>query len=358
MNQPSTIKNIQVLRGIAAMMVVTYHAIGLLESRSGRTLDFHHGVLSSGVDLFFVISGFIMVFVVHTRHQAPLDFLYNRLCRIAPLYWFYTLLILIIALTFPSLLKGTEIDFTHVVQSFLFIPAYHPAQKDMLWPLLIPGWTLNFEMFFYIIFGALLAVKSSGLRIVFLTIALTSLVFYGLVTEPTGPRWEAYTSPLLLEFLAGALVGDAYVRGQRITRYGAWICITLGLCLFAVDAGGVIWTEARAARWGLPSVLVFIGALGLESSRPTNKVLKQLGDASYSIYLSQVFTIGFFGFIWLRIGNGSLLFDTAIFLLAIFTSAVIGIISHQLIERPINELIKNKQRRSHNAVTPILNKSD
>lgn len=340
MSPQPTIYNIQILRGVAAMMVVIQHCIGQMESRGGRRLGFEFEVGQAGVDLFFVISGFIMVFVIHRRNQTPVQFWRNRICRIVPLYWFYTLIMTGIVLAVPSLLKTAEFNLPHILQSLFFIPAYHPKIENAVWPLLVQGWTLNYEMFFYLIFGAILTVKTAALRMSCLTVILVGLVILGLVLGQMGPLWQTYTSPLLLEFLAGALIGATYVRGRLITRRGAWGCLALGLLFFAFDAWAAGWTDVRILRWGLPSVLVVIAALGLETHQPGNRILRMLGDASYSTYLSHTFTIGVIGVVWTRFGNGSLALDTTMLLFSIAASAVIGIISYQIVERPMAAWIR------------------
>ncbi len=340
MNAQPTIHNIQILRGIAAMMVVFHHTIGQMGSRGGRDLGFEIIIGRAGVDLFFVISGFIMVYVTHDRDRTPIEYWRGRIIRIAPLYWFYTLTLALIALVAPSMLRSTDLQLVHFLKSLFFIPSQHPIFETKLYPILVQGWTLNYEMYFYLIFGLLLAIKTPRQRIGMLSIILVGLVAIGFLFPPKGsnlvePLWQTYTSPLLLEFLFGALIGVAYIHWYHQVRQVSRVCIILGLGLFALGVWQPDWTELRVIKWGLPSAFLVTGALGLETNQSGNGILMMLGNASYSTYLNHTFTLGVIGIIWARFGNGSLLFDAGMFSFALAASAAIGILSYKLIERPM-----------------------
>ena len=157
---------------------------------------------------------------------------------------------------------------------------------------------------------------------------------------PDGPLGWTYTSPLLLEFLAGALIGSAHASGYLPSRNVAWACLMLGLGLFAVAVWSPGWAAERAITWGVPSALLIIAALGLETGRPGPHIFRALGDASYSTYLNHTFTLGVIGVLWARLGDGSLLFDGLMFLVALAASAAVGILSYRLIERPMTAWLK------------------
>ena len=107
----------------------------------------------AGVDIFFVISGFIMWVTTHDRPTTPLRFMTNRIVRIVPLYWLITLAVAAMAFAVPSLFRGVVLTPEHVIKSLLFIPHYYPGMPTRVWPLLLPGWTLNYEMVFYLVFA-------------------------------------------------------------------------------------------------------------------------------------------------------------------------------------------------------------
>ena len=145
--RPEVLVSIQALRALAALAVTTYHAL--------QWADGGFDVGRAGVDVFFVISGFIMWHVTAGRDMAPADFLWRRLTRVAPLYWLSTLGVLAVALVWPAFLPEVRPGWAHLALSLAFIPHLDP--KGLPFPTLPPGWTLNYEAVFYLIFAAALA---------------------------------------------------------------------------------------------------------------------------------------------------------------------------------------------------------
>lgn len=336
------LQNIQILRGIAALMVVIFHMISQIERRGGRSLIFDFDVGQAGVDIFFVISGFMMLYVTHNRNRQPLIFWRDRLIRIVPLYWFYTFVMVFVLVTLPNLLKTAQFDQLHIFKSLFFIPANHPKIHDRVWPLLIQGWTLNYEMFFYLIFGALLLISAERLRLGLLGGILGALVVLGFLVSPDGAIGQTYTSPLLLEFLVGALVGRLYVSGYMCGRLAGTICLIAGVALFAAAEWSPGWAGTRALTWGIPALLVFIGALALETSKPRPRLLRLLGDASYSIYLSHTFTLAAAGMLWSKLRNDSLVIDVSMIIVALVASAGVGVVSYRVLEQSFMSWFKRK----------------
>lgn len=184
---------VQYARAVAALSVLIFHAA----QRSG--LDFAIG--ARGVDLFFVISGFIMWTVSIERETTPSAFMIARVKRIVPLYWIATSFLVLGALlgAFPTLRQ--ELSGSHVLQSLLFIPHVSPGSGE-IWPVLVPGWTLNLEMFFYGLFAVSL-VLTPAVRLAALSILFLALVAAGVVLRPENAIALTYTNPLILEFIAG-----------------------------------------------------------------------------------------------------------------------------------------------------------
>ena len=139
--------SIQYLRAVAALMVVFHHIINA-KPWLFNPLE-NYPSLATGVDIFFVISGFIMY--VAARNEAPLEFLKKRIIRIVPLYWVATLAFVIVK-TKLHIFSLTPEDWLHIAKSLAFIPHHDPTNPGKIWPYLIQGWTLNYEMFFYLIF--------------------------------------------------------------------------------------------------------------------------------------------------------------------------------------------------------------
>src|SRR5579872_364486 len=144
---------IQYLRALAALMVAYSHLAHQIPAYLSA-LSLHRWVttdrLYNGVSIFFVISGFIMY--VTGAESSPVQFAKRRLVRIVPLYWLLTGLLFLCALFTPEFARMTVATPQTLAKSLLFIPYFNAGQGGRLYPLLIPGWTLNCEMFFYLIF--------------------------------------------------------------------------------------------------------------------------------------------------------------------------------------------------------------
>ena len=154
------IVSLQYLRAFAAMLVVAFHACDKLAKMDNANPAVAFPVGLTGVDIFFVVSGFIIFVTARQSDATPLGFMRKRLIRVAPLYWVLTLFLAGVAIMKPEVLATTVFDLRHFVASMLFIPWQHPQIGAML-PLLIPGWTLNYEMAFYVMFAASLALPRS-----------------------------------------------------------------------------------------------------------------------------------------------------------------------------------------------------
>ena len=274
---------IQMLRGIAAMMVVFVHIDIQLERLRFGTLG--TGWLSCGVDIFFVISGFIMWTSVERRGgMSGGAFLRNRLIRIVPLYWFVTTIVLLVGLAMPHVMATTKIELGHVVTSYLFLPARHPV-TGVFWPLLIPGWSLNYEMLFYVIFALALVIAPASRAVRFWLIAglLSAMVLVADLTKSRLDVMNFYDSPMIFEFVAGILLGVLWRRGV-IRRSPLSLAVLVG-------GFALLWPGLGLGTAGtiVGAALIVAGAVFLPPL-PHNP-LSTLGDASYSLYLTHAITL-------------------------------------------------------------------
>ena len=148
-----TVVPIQILRAVAAIAVVVSHAAQNLDRFAIAPNTSHFFVSgAAGVDLFFVISGFVMVYAsepLFGSASGAVTFLYHRIVRIVPLYWLATTFYVIVAVLLPGL--GTAYPIRTVAASFLFIPTLLP--DGGIHPVVLQGWTLNYEMLFYVKIG-------------------------------------------------------------------------------------------------------------------------------------------------------------------------------------------------------------
>ena len=321
---------VQDLRGIAAMLVVVYHA--------ARGRDGFHPVLGQvdlgavGVAVFFVISGFVMGHAC--RDEPPLTFLRRRVIRIVPLYWLLT------AVWFAILLRADiaqGLPFRRVgelLQSLFFLPHWNANSPDRIWPILVPGWTLNFEMFFFAVF--LVGLRLGPARQA-TALLLVALVAAGALLQPQDPRLITWTHPYLLLFVAGLGLSIAWDRG--IPARMAWALPAGAAVLLAAALPEIRGVLAEAALFA-GAIATMAGALALQVARPALSLplLRQLGDASYSIYLSHTITL----MVWRRaaapVFGGPL--SAAGIVAAVLACTVVGLAVDRLIERPMSRRLR------------------
>jgi exopolysaccharide production protein ExoZ len=323
---------IQYLRAIAALMVVVHHA------REPQSWLFNpldtYPAFAWGVDIFFVISGFIMF--VAASNEMPLEFVKKRLIRVIPLYWVSTILLLLILTKFhPFSLDSAE--FTHLIKSFLFIPHYSPSHPGKIYPYLIAGWTLNYEMFFYGLFLiGLIFKKTAFVSSVF----IVTLTLLGLLVTSDNALFRAYTNPILLEFLGGLWIGYFYKNNlMRFNLHFLLIVGFMGLFFLPFLQLGDYLTLGRISF----SLMIIVGAVSLSRSTFHYPFLNLLGDASYSIYLTHsVVSIRIAHKLWSSVDVTGMLQFIIWVLLTIIISTVIGVIVYLVIEKPTLNWLRTK----------------
>ena len=290
--------SLQVLRAVAVLLIVARHLQVYAARASGSSPmlgQFFAGDM--GVDLFFVISGFIMV----TVHRSPVarpaqaaEFLYRRVSRVYPLYWFYSLLALVVYLWWPGWLHRFDVGMdVHPLRSFLLWPQRH-------WPLLGQAWSLVYEMYFYLVYAGLLLLPARwfwrGL-LFWAGAVLTGNFILAYLPALDCPETRLVCALLTLEFIAGALVGLAVRRTEPTRRHAVWGWLAVGLSV-AWIVGGLLPLEVHLAGgrrllgYGVPAVALVYGFTVLENAgRRPAPFLARIGDWSYSVYLSHIFVI-------------------------------------------------------------------
>ena len=318
MGSHSKIITVQALRAVAALAVLIRHA-GFRE----------YQFLAAGVDLFFVISGFIMVvscWPEFGKPWAPRRFAVRRIVRIVPLYWLVTLFMMVL-LCFG---KNVVPEPVRILESLFFYPFATGV------PVLPAGWTLNFEMMFYAVFALALVMRPRP-AVIAVSTTLVTLVILGWVLGPVGRNNVAF--PLSLEFIFGMTIGVAHCEGARVPKSLGALAIIFGFLaigfsqkLGLISGGG---DPMRVLVWGVPAAFVVAGAtLAQWIWRPfVNRPAVLLGDASYALYLFHQPLI----MILAGLGYGR---SSWPFVIAICIMASISI--HFLIERPILGWIRSK----------------
>lgn len=280
MTMSANLRSLQVLRALAATSVVYSH-IGAWPTFG-----------TFGVDIFFIISGFVMALVIGGG-QGPGVFAISRVARVVPLYWVMTTGLLVLAFIKPELLNSTTADLGNYLRSLFFLPYF--KENGQLHPMLAVGWTLNYEMFFYLCIWVSLLLA----RRWWMTSALLLLgAAWGLGTLSGQPVAHAFLgNSLLFEFALGFLAFRLYRQGL-VRRLGTWPAALLALASY----GFMAWAEAgglavdRALLYGVPSLVLVLAVTALEKSRVMHEGrvaawLGSVGDASYATYLSHFFVV-------------------------------------------------------------------
>jgi exopolysaccharide production protein ExoZ len=292
----------------------------------------------SGVDLFFVISGFIMYVTTTDKALAPGAFLALRIVRVVPLYWLMTFLVILCGAISPATFRTLVVSPAAVTKSLLFIPYNSLSFPGQPWPVLVPGWTLNYEMFFYAIFALCLFV-SSRWRLASLVAALGCLVVAGKIIGPSAdPLVWVYTNPMLLEFVAGSAIGYLWLRQSAPA--------SLAISCLGIVAGGCLLL-LRGAHSSIGDPQMYGAALMVAGSvHPTicavrSRVLLALGDASYSIYLTHLFTLGALRSLWPHlISQVTMRSSLTFILIGMFLSAGAGVLAYRWAEKPLTNWLR------------------
>lgn len=329
---------IQYLRGLAALLVVYTHLDTQILRLSADGGLPHAAIGAWGVDIFFVISGFIMYIAAIDIDARPCDFLLRRAIRIVPLYWALTALIVAVACIAPALLSSTRLDASHVLASFLFLPWPNPAFEGD-WPVLIPGWTLNYEMYFY----AAVAIGLLAPRR--LRVILTSAIVIGVlvavqIAQPTGPV-SFYGDDIVIEFLFGLLAGYMFTKVKPLGAPLGVFLIGLSFCL-------VVWMATmtsvpRAVAYGIPALMLVLGSLQLEAmaKRAVLRPALFLGDVSYSLYLTHVIALPMVTLIFIRLGaQYDLDLAPAYPFAAALWALLLAALVHLTIEKPLTRKLR------------------
>ncbi|WP_068072768.1 acyltransferase family protein [Novosphingobium lentum] len=296
-----------------------------------------------GVDIFFVISGFIMYYIAGDDFgggaRASLQFIRRRLMRVAPLYFGATVLVLLVALTSGEVVASGPLTVVQTVASFLFIP--WPNAFGQVVPILKLGWALNLQVYFYVVFAIALAwPRRTGLAL--LCVILVLMMAAARMVSGVPLAVVFWGQGMVAEFLAGIAIAIAYRHGWRAGYWQGWLLVLGGLTLAAgLRASGLAGHVDRAVFAGIPAALIFAGVAGQPSREAAgrwrgwlDRAQGRAGDASYALYLSHPFSIRAATLLWPRLGlpDAPWLFIVGVMLVAIAVSLAIN----RWIERPLD----------------------
>lgn len=338
-----TFHSVQALRAIAALLVVLFH-LQIVEqkySAASPVIPALTRFANSGVDLFFVLSGFVMTTIAAGSYGSPRNagqFLIRRGWRLLPLYWLYTTVVVVLMLVAPGMANSSYQD-QSVIASYLLWP-----QPQL--PLLTVGWTLIHEMFFYLVMAAMIAfARESRLPWLLLGWAVITLGAHHLLGAAAAPWQRIASSPLTLEFIAGALVGLYWNRlparlALPVAGIGAAGFVGTMLALAYVDAQ-IPSASVHALGFGLPAALLTLGLARWERAAAPSlpRPLLLIGDSSYSLYLSHVFVISAMGRLWQKSGLNTSGWQSCVFVLVTVLACIAaGLVSWRMFERPLQQV--------------------
>jgi peptidoglycan/LPS O-acetylase OafA/YrhL len=279
--------SVQLLRFIAALMVIVLHSTFYASERLAPGLPLYNEG-SSGVALFFAISGFVMIISSQglvNKEGAWKTFGLRRVIRIVPIYWIINSYKLIILLGAAVLVRHAVVDSLFIVKSYLFVPAINVDGKFS--PFYGVGWTLNFEMFFYLLFTVALLIRANPIILLApIFIALTILAFY------RNYSWGAlyfYADPIVLFFLYGMILAQLMLKGIRIPDNISlgMIIVTLVFLFIPRPAIPDYLFNFLAIGKHVAVFLLLYAALSIDAAygHKIPNWLIYLGGASYSLYL-------------------------------------------------------------------------
>lgn len=353
--------HIQALRGIAALMVVLSHLLIIERKYSADQILGDWAIYGmAGVDLFFVISGFIMVYVMWDRPRgikAAGEFLWGRASRIYPLYWIVSLVLLVLWFVRPDMVFSSIDTPPDILKSF----ALFPHERE---PLLAVGWTLVHEMYFYLVFAVIMLLPRKAmlpcLGVWFLIIAA-----YGITHIKGGgygsPIASLVFSHLTYEFLAGAVLAWALKTGHNgrdendlpgFENIMSYILLGLGILWLLSELSQLhdfSSNKDRGVRLALPCGFIVLGLACRDvANKAIWKPLVTLGDWSYALYLTHVLSLTLMGRIWARFKNDTLIDNVVILFTMVAVTIFISGLVYKYIERPIIKAARNTRERLFN----------
>ena len=335
--------SLQGLRGVAVLGVVLFHMTSVEAKYSAgdillpRLLDF----FQLGVDLFFVISGFVMVIVSRGRFQNGVEaqrFLFNRVSRIYPTYWLYFFITLAVYLVQPALVNSGH-GSSNLLMSFLLLP----NDKVLL---VMVAWSLVFELWFYVVFSAFLLLRERHLPLALGIWAAVLVLFNGFFNwEDYGSALKIILHPYALEFIVGAALALFFYsrHSVRLPTAAVWTLL-IGAVVVAIpvigwlrlyDAQGLLRMLSVGATFGV--IVVTFALLERRGQFAMPKALVAVGDMSYTVYLSHLLVLGVIGRAWALLGAWPhTLLDNLFFAVLMMAAAVCyGWVGYRGFEKPV-----------------------
>ena len=341
----SYLGRVQVLRFLAASAVLFAHLQHEVQSHLADYSGYRPFTLIDGgfgVDLFFVISGFIMYHVSAKQFGEPgatANFLLRRFLRIAPLYYLATLMMLVSTFFFRDAVSIPQLDLGHVVSSFLFFPSVNALDQTV--PVLKLGWTLNFEAYFYLVFGLALGFgRRAGLIAMMLT--LSGIVVLAQILPQPPAALAFWGQSLVFEFIGGVGVAMLYHRAIQLRAAAATAIIVASLLLLAaLRATELTSLLPRALYAGIPAWSIVFAVVCAPFDRRQGRVKRFLvagGEASFAIYVIHPFGIRAGALAWDRLSLPPVPWLYVALLMILVIAAAFAV--NRLVERPLDRWLR------------------
>lgn len=345
--RPKHIASLQGLRFVAAALVVFFHLDHFAPAMLGMDGAFLGGLFQrgeAGVDVFFVLSGFIILYTTLGRARTRRGFLRARFVRIYPIYW-----VIVGALVAAELVGITHghanrVDPAVIVPSMLLVPAPEYVIEVT--------WTLVIEMLFYGCFALTFFIRP---RVFFATLGVWAALAIVNRIAPFAPAPDWLFGYLLysgiLEFFFGAAIAWTACHHEGRLPFG-WTALALGSALFAYTlVGPVPEVLGRELIFGVPSALIVYGAFVADPWTPRFAV--EIGDASYVLYLMHGPAIVLTFKVLTALGLDTRIGPVAVALAGATVAIAASWVIHRLVERPLLRLLRPR-RRPAPAPTPAL----
>ncbi|WKK66838.1 acyltransferase family protein [Lutimonas zeaxanthinifaciens] len=335
------IKSIVYLRAIASILVLISHSAHKASQYSTNPM-YWYKVKGIGVDLFFIVSGFILCYITYDKVKNPFHFLRARILRIMPLYWVLTIFALVIYFILPDKVNSSGGE-TNIYASFFILPT-----KDNL--LITNGWTLRYTVLFYVIYsiGLFFSIKNRNLIIALILIILFSS---GLFLNPKNIYLNYITSGYLFEFFLGILIFYIHKNIKMGQTYGL-ILIFLSGAIVVFLKQMEISSGYRIIDNGITSFFFFLGMLAVEpffqkhKNSQISKLMTEIGNSSYSLYLFHPFILVLTSLILQKFHLTNFGY---FFILNLMLSSIIGgYICYFFIEKPLIKFTKAKLNSGNN----------
>ncbi|MDY7547887.1 acyltransferase [Glaciimonas sp. CA11.2] len=342
-------ENLQILRFVAAALVLVTHITFYIHDRINLGSGVWHGG-ESGVPIFFVISGFVMYLSgqkLSKNADGAKRFLRRRIARVFPLYWLITTLKVTIALIIPALILHNRPDLLSVIGSYVLFPMLNAVGEVR--PIHGVAWTLLHEMLFYYVFALSLFLRQP--TFVFTSLIIVGMSVIGLFVRAESALAQVCFNTINLMFVSGMALALGYSKGFRLPKGLALTLLGLGLAILLIPYVRDL-RHYFVGDFHVEGVMIVAALLSIKMSIFPNfkKLLVQLGDSSYSLYMIHPILAPAICVILLKfyIQSAYLILPIA------FVSCVcIAHFVYRYIETPLNTRMRNFLEKIFTSDTPI-----